>query len=231
VSNRVMSFIEKSNKVLLFLAAIVVIITVGKELLKDLFRQDYSDPTVQVITHDDALATEQKIKLKTQYVGLLKDVHIFEVTSDKVVQQLPYSSGAEKIAILSSFSLSSNAVNLMFAKVGEQRTLLFQNNALIVDFSPVREQQTQYDKTLSKNIYSVARQDTNNDGFLNQNDKKELLVSEYDGANLTPVMDDIEGYRIVDNDTVLIYTVPGGETLYYIFNVGTGELKQLDISL
>ncbi|MCB5227522.1 hypothetical protein JAO78_011940 [Alishewanella sp. 16-MA] len=228
MSNRIMDFIEKSNKVLLFFAAIFVIIVVGKNVLEDIMRKDYSPPTVQVIKSDDTKAIEQKVKLEKQYVGLINDVHIFEITSDRVVQEQPYSLSAERIVISSSFGLSENAVNLMFTKIGEQRKLLFEKNALIVEFSPSRDKQTQYDKILSKNIYSVAKYDSNNDGFLNDHDKKELLVSEYDGSNLTPVMDDIKGYEVVDNDLVLIYSASDADTLYFIFNIRTGELQKLD---
>ena len=48
-----MNFIEKSNKVLLFIAAIIVIIAIGKNIVLDLLREDYSEPTVQVIKQDD----------------------------------------------------------------------------------------------------------------------------------------------------------------------------------
>ena len=126
-----MDFIEKSNKVLLFFAAIFVIIVVGKNVLEDIMRKDYSPPTVQVIKSDDTKAIEQKVKLEKQYVGLINDVHIFEITSDRVVQEQPYSSSAERIVISSSFGLSENAVNLMFTKIGEQRKLLFEKNALM----------------------------------------------------------------------------------------------------
>lgn len=44
-----MNFIEKSNKVLLFIAAIVVIIAIGKDMISDLLRKDYSEPRVRVI--------------------------------------------------------------------------------------------------------------------------------------------------------------------------------------
>ena len=121
-----MGFIEKSNKVLLFFAAIFVIILVGRDVLRDIMRKDYSPPTVQVIKSDDAQAIEQKAKLEKQYVGLIKDVHIFEITSDRVIQEQPYGSSAERIVISSSFGLSENAVNLMFTKIGEQRKLLFE---------------------------------------------------------------------------------------------------------
>ncbi|GGW64021.1 hypothetical protein [Alishewanella tabrizica] len=97
-----------------------------------------------------------------------------------------------------------------------------------MEFSPSREKQTQYEKMLSKNIYSVAKYDSNNDGFLNQHDQKELLISEYDGSNLMSVMNDIRGYKVVDNDIVLIYSGSELDTSYFIFNVKTGALQKLD---
>lgn len=223
-----MGFIEKSNKVLLFFAAIFVIILVGRDILRDFMRKDYSPQTVKVIKSDDAQSIEQKAKFEKQYVGLIKDVHIFEVTSDSVVQDQTHSFSAEKIVISSSFGLSENVVNLIFTKIGEQRTLLFEKNALIVEFSPSRDTQTQYEKILTKNVYLVAKYDSNNDGFLNRNDKKELLVSEYDGKNLMSVMDDIKGYEVVNNDIVLIYAASDLDIEYFIFNIKTGELQKLD---
>lgn len=226
-----MNFIEKSNKILLFIAAIVVIIAIGKSIIKDLFRKDYSEPTVQVIEHDDTQKEQQQPKLEKRYVGQIKDVHLLEITSDKIAEEQSYSANASMIVVSSSLSLSSNAVNLMFTKVGEKNNLLFSNNALIVEFSPTQEKETQYQNILSKNIYSVVQKDTNKDGFLNQDDKKELLVSEYDGSKLTSVMANIEGYRVINNNMALIYKAAGNDTNYYTFNVLSGELTKLDTSL
>lgn len=226
-----MDFIEKSNKVLLFVAAIIVIIAVGESIIRDVFRNDYSEPKVQVIDHRDTDKDEQKPKLEKRYVGQIKDVYIFEITSDKIVEEQPYSSSAEMMIVSSSLSLSSNAVNLMFTKAGEKNHLLFEKNVLIVEFSPIQLKETEYRNILSKNIYSVAKADTNKDGFLNQHDKKELLVSEYDGSKLKSVMDNIEGYQIISNDMILVYIKESSEMRYHTFNVLTSELIKLDTNL
>jgi len=226
-----MNFIEKSNKVLLFIAAIFVIIAIGKNVVRDLFSKDYSEPKVQVIKQDDTQKENQKINLEKRYVGKIKDVHLLEVTSDRIIEEQSFSANANMIVVSSSLGLSSNAVNLMFTKVGEKNNLLFDRNALIVEFSPTQINETQYQKILNKNLYSVAKLDSNNDGFLNKQDKKDLLISEYDGLKLTTVMENIEGYRIIENNSVLIYTAKESDTLYYIFNVLTGELLKLDTNL
>lgn len=225
---RIMNFIEKANKVLLFIAAIVVIFAIGKSLIGDLFKSGYSAPKVQVIEHSAAL--DEEPKLQKNYIGQIKDVHILEITSDKIVNQKPYSANAE-IIVSSALSFSRNAVNLMFTKAGEKNKVLFKNNVLIVGFSPVQLKETGYQSVLSKNIYSVVRNDTNKNGFLNSDDQKELLVSEYDGSGLKSIMDNIEGYQLISNNTALIYTKPESETLYYIFDVLSGELIKLDTRL
>jgi hypothetical protein len=226
-----MNFIEKSNKVLLFIAAIFVIIAIGKNVVRDLFSKDYTEPKVQVIKQDDTQKENQKINLEKRYVGKIKDVHLLEVTSDRIIEEQSFSANANMIVVSSSLGLSSNAVNLMFTKVGEKNNLLFERNALIVEFSPTQINETQYQKSLNKNLYSVAKLDSNNDGFLNKHDKKDLLLSEYDGSKLTTVMENIEGYRIIENNSVLIYTATESDTLYYTFNVLTGELLKLDTNL
>lgn len=225
---RIMNFIEKANKVLLFIAALVVIFAIGKSLISDLFKSGYSAPKVQVIEHSAAL--DEEPKLQKNYIGQIKDVHILEITSDKIVNQKPYSANAE-IIVSSALSFSRNAVNLMFTKAGEKNKVLFKNNVLIVGFSPVQLKETSYQSVLSKNIYSVVRNDTNENGFLNSDDQKELLVSEYDGSGLKSIMDNIEGYQLISNNTALIYTKPESETLYYIFDVLSGELVKLDTRL
>ncbi|MBL1383428.1 MAG: hypothetical protein COA35_001900 [Colwellia sp.] len=225
---RIMNFIEKANKVLLFIAAIVVIFAIGKSLIGDLFKSGYSAPKVQVIEHSAAL--DEEPKLQKNYIGQIKDVHILEITSDKIVNQKPYSANAE-IIVSSALSFSRNAVNLMFTKAGHKNKVLFKNNVLIVGFSPVQLKETSYQSVLSKNIYSVVRNDTNKNGFLNSDDQKELLVSEYDGSGLKSIMDNIEGYQLISNNTALIYTKPESETLYYIFDVISGELVKLDTRL
>jgi len=201
-----MSFIEKSNKILLFIAAIIVIIAIGKNIISDLLRKDYSEPKVQVIDHNDALEEDQKPKLEKRYVGQIKDVHILEITSDKIVEEQSYSANTNMMIVSATLSLSSNAVNLMFTKAGEKNNLLFENNALIVDFTPTQSRETEYRNILSKNIYSVARQDTNKDGFLNQDDNKEFLVSEYDGTKLKSVMDNIAGYQVSYSSLIQTYS-------------------------
>ena len=226
-----MNFIEKSNKVLLFIAAIFVIVAIGKNILRDLSSKDYSEPKVQVIKHDDTQKEKQKVKLEKRYVGKIKEVHLLEVTSDQIIEEQYFSENSNMITVSSSLSLSRNAVNLMFTKIGEKNNLLFESNALIVEFSPTQEKETQYQKILNKNLYSVAKSDSNNDGFLNEHDKKDLLISEYDGSKLTSIMDNIEGYRVIENNSVLIYTATESDTLYYTFNVLTGELLKLDTNL
>ena len=226
-----MSFIEKSNKILLFIAAIIVIIAIGKNIISDLLRKDYSEPKVQVIDHNDALEEDQQPKLEKRYVGQIKDVHILEITSDKIVEEQSYSANTNMMIVSATLSLSSNAVNLMFTKAGEKNNLLFENNALIVDFTPTQSRETEYRNILSKNIYSVARQDTNKDGFLNQDDNKEFLVSEYDGTKLKSVMDNIAGYQVISNDLVLLNAATDSDMFYYTFNVLSGELLKLDTNL
>ena len=225
---RIMNFIEKSNQVLLFIAAIVVIFAIGKSLISGLFKSGCSAPKVQVIEHSAAF--DEEPKLQKNYIGQIKDVHILEITSDKIINQKPYRANAE-IIVTSALSLSRNAVNLMFTKTGEKNKVLFKNNGLIVGFSPVQLKETSYQSVLSKNIYSVVQNDTNKDGFLNSDDQKELLVSEYDGSGLKSIMDNIEGYQLISNNTALIYTKPESETLYYIFDVLSGELVKLDTRL
>ena len=141
-----MSFIEKSNKILLFIAAIIVIIAIGKNIISDLLRKDYSEPKVQVIDHNDALEEDQKPKLEKRYVGQIKDVHILEITSDKIVEEQSYSANTNMMIVSATLSLSSNAVNLMFTKAGEKNNLLFENNALIVDFTPTQSRETRIPK-------------------------------------------------------------------------------------
>ena len=77
----------------------------------------------------------------------------------------------------------------------------------------------------------MARQDTNKDGFLNQDDNKEFLVSEYDGTKLKSVMDNIAGYQVISNDLVLLNAATDSDMFYYTFNVLSGELLKLDTNL
>ena len=118
---RIMNFIEKSNQVLLFIAAIVVIFAIGKSLISGLFKSGYSAPKVQVIEHSAAF--DEEPKLQKNYIGQIKDVHILEITSDKIINQKPYRANAE-IIVTSALSLSRNAVNLMFTKTGEKNKVL-----------------------------------------------------------------------------------------------------------
>ena len=222
----IIKFIDNANRVLLFIAAIIVIIAIGKDILRDIFRESYSEPSVQVVEKSHGSSIQKKPNFEKRYIGKIRDAFIIEVTSDMVFVEEQDVYNTAMIDYSSPFTLSSNAVNLIISKVEGKKTKLFKENLLISDFYPIRSNETDRTFDLSKNIFLVVKQDTNSDGFLNSKDKKELLISDYDGSNLMSVISNISTHQIIDNDVILLNI----DSELYVFNVHTGDLNKIDTS-
>lgn len=222
----IIKFIDNANRVLLFIAAIIVIIAIGKDILRDIFRESYSEPSVQVVEKSHDSSIQKKPNFEKRYIGKIRDAFIIEVTSDMVFVEEQNVYNTAMIDYSSPFTLSSNAVNMIISKVEGKKTKLFKENLLISGFYPIRSNETDRTFDLSKNIFLVVKQDTNSDGFLNSKDKKELLISDYDGSNLMSVISNISTHRIIDNDVILLNI----DSELYVFNVHTGDLNKIDTS-
>jgi len=228
-----MGFIEKSNKVLLFIAAILMIFAIGKEIISDFFRNVYTQPTVHVVKKDLTDNKTEKITLIKRYVGSINDVHIIELTSDTVMKLQGFTANSALINSPSTsfYGLSLNAVNLMFTKAGSKNRVLFKHNSLIVDFSPAQLGEEKYHYKLTRNIYLVAKADTNQDGVLNSDDTKDLYVSAYNGEALSSVISNIQNFSVIDDDLLLIEQNSDEGSSFYIYNVLSSDIIKLDTKL
>lgn len=231
---RLTSFVQKANQYLLFIAAIIVIATVANNLAKDIFRKKYKEPQVQLIDPSTEEQKPEELVFNMRFVSKLKDVHIFEITTDALfVEDLSDYDGTEQHMIISAgpLGLSSNTVNLLFSKVGEKSKVLLNTNGVITGFTPFNEIATEYQPKLSKNLYTIAENDSNSDGILDDKDATALYVSEYDGTNLQRVLDDIENFQVIEDDNLIIRKQKENNTEFYVYHVVRGELSQLNTNL
>jgi hypothetical protein len=222
-----MKFIENSNKILFFTVAILMISIAAFQIISNMFRDDYQRPAV-VIIESDEVDENQIMTYKKKYLGLIRDAYIFELTADKVIKEKGYIIGMASRRN-STWCLNNNTINMMFSKEGEANKLLLDTHALIIDFSPFQVDKGEV--TLSKNLYIIVKQDTNNDGLLDNRDTKDFLISDYDGANLRSILSDITSYEVIEDDKVLINKMSKEISEYYLYNIAVDKLFQLDTSL
>ena len=101
--------------------------------------------------------------------------------------------------------------------------MLFEQDVRINQYELSRdEEKTPYDRhsfLLERNIYLVTTSDTNKDGFLNYEDAQTLYVSEYDGAELKVVLEDVESYRELSANLLLITKRVGSDTEFFEYEV------------
>ncbi|MDH5434523.1 MAG: hypothetical protein OEY19_11310, partial [Gammaproteobacteria bacterium] len=81
------------------------------------------------------------------------------------------------------------------------------------------------------NRYSIVSSDTDKDGFLSNEDERDLYISDYDGANLIKVMENVSNYRVIRDNTLLITQTEGKEKEYYIYSLNDEKPKKMDTAI
>lgn len=241
MKSKILAFIEKANQVLLFIAAITFITIVCIEFLDHLIDRSYNPPKIKISKEgDEASGKALEPHYIKAYVTQLNDVYIFSICSDNInpnIYHKPISKykNEEKQAYFSGSSgnpIADNTVNLIFVE-GDTNKPLLKQDAYISLFSEAKLDDEQYEYRFDKNIYLIATVDTNNNGYLDEGDQRDLYVSNYNGVGLERVLENVTGYRLTGNNRLLI--TQGNETnkQFYTYQVNSGEPKRLntDISI
>jgi hypothetical protein len=229
LKNKIMGFIESANKVIFFVAALVTIIIFASIVIKDVFDQYDRPRSIQIIENKENEAPEEITYVKN-YKGSIRDVHIFEITSNKILRDSSKIQNFNARKPLFESYMSDTSVNLLFLEDNDKR-LLMKNHGLITDFARTSLVKREGSMLLSKNVYIIATKDTNGDTMLDRRDAKDLMVSKYNGENLTLVMKDIDYYTHIRDNVLLVCKIEGKNQFFYMYDVETMTLKKLNTNI
>ncbi|AWB65550.1 hypothetical protein C2869_03465 [Saccharobesus litoralis] len=232
---KLISFIKLANQVLFFLAALFVLALLGKQLYKELFPRTYEPQKIEVKKQDKDLQNFDKPEYFLDYYDKYKDVYIFTITSS-FINRGPeienFNKPMEFIRASDGYnSVGNNVVNLLFSSKSGEKHKLFAHDVYVTSFELVIEENNRNKKRLSKNIYSVVENDSNNDGFLSKEDNRNLYISDYDGTNLKKIASQVKMYQVIADDELLIHQYDQANSIYYSYNVKTSELLKLNTDL
>ncbi|MBN2703047.1 MAG: hypothetical protein JXR23_02455 [Pontiellaceae bacterium] len=183
---------------------------------------------VEIITSEDEGITVPAPK--ADFVSKIKDVLVFSLRSDAIDRRGSLGFAKARLSMLENGSYPS-VVNILFVNISGERRKLFESDRLIAGWAFCSHQQASVKSSsysLGKNLYIVVDEDTNDDGSLSEDDQRNLYASDYDGANLKLIMEDISSYRMIDDNEVLISQDNGETEDFYFYNVETDELVKLN---
>jgi hypothetical protein len=229
LKNKVMGFIESANKIIFFIAALVTIIIFAFIVIKDVFDQDDRPSSIQIIENKENEPPEEIAYVKN-YKGSIQDVYIFEITSDKILRDSSKIQNFSGQKPMYESYMSDTSVNLLFLE-GNNKRLLMKNHGLITDFERALLVKRENSMLLSKNVYLITTEDTNADKMLDRRDAKDLMVSKYNGENLTLVMKDIDYYTHIRDNVLLVCKIEGKNQLFYMYDLETMTLNKLDTNI
>lgn len=231
---KLLSFIKTSNQVLLFIAALLFIVMISKEILSDLFSKPYEPPKVELVDDQNSKSDKKKQVYAFNYLAKLKDVHIFDLSSKVIDTSKSHeNSSFEMFSYVKSSQsayLSDNAVNLMFVKEDGHQRMLLKNDGLVTEFTKARVVTNENTLKLDKNVYLIVSEDTNKNGFFDQKDSAKLYTSSYDGNNLSLVLENVESFRLIDDNSLMILQ-KGDVTNFYKLNIDDSSLNKLNTSI
>ena len=130
--------------------------------------------------------------------------------------------------------IPDNTVNLLFLDKDLNMTgkILDKGGSILNMFIPNRLSDDENLISQINNLsFFIAKEDTNNDGWINRKDQHYVYVSDLDGKNLTRVTDrKVKQYQWINNNKEILLTFDNGdetETLEYgIYNIETKKIKE-----
>lgn len=227
MTSKLMSFIEKANKIIFFIGTVVLLLLFSVIMLNDIFSSRHEPPTIEII---EDTASHQDITLNKRYFGQVDTWFVFEISAEKL-KSSDGSKGAfymfDGSARFDSSGLQSNTINLLFTAADGGHHLLLDKPLLITEVTFQRTDKSSDDFVISKNLYTFAPKDSNGDNYLDYKDDEDFWVSNADGKNLKKVISNIDHYRIIEDNTVIIKKADQ----FYLYYVVQDKLVQLDTTL
>jgi len=224
---KAVDFISKANQILFFLAIIIIIGFVLMTAYPFLFPSKYERPRVQLIENSIDDSTKV-VKNSKQYLSFTKDIHVIKILAN-TINSKQHNRPSKTFNLFSSRDDGKETVNFIFVDEHGHNQKLFINDLLIQRYTLSDDENlknTGY--SLSKNIYLVIHSDTNNDGFLSEDDSKSLYLSSYKGDDVNLVIENIQRYELIGDNKLLIEKEDNTEKDFYIYNVKSSTLSKLN---
>ncbi len=221
--SKIYNFIKKTNTILIFILAVILIGTFSKDIIKDLTRESYQPPKVEVANKQ--ASEEVKIEYKTKFYKKVKDDYLFKVNSDKIDQSVARKSGSFRFAEYED----EYTVNLIFVDNTGKTSYLLEKDAYIISIeTPSFHEDSNH---TVRNIYLIASEDTNEDGFLSHEDSITLYTSKIDGTELTVAAKEVVDYKFSDTNEIVVNWIEGEMSRHSIYDLENNKLLTLDIEI
>ena len=224
------NIIGKINQVVLLLAGLLVIFMLGKELIDKLKpRPPYERPKVAI---EQPKNKEEivEVKIETNFLLKVKDVYVFSLESD-TIDPTKSRYADERVAEFRMPSRSysrDQMINMVFLKEDGNKTVLLDRDALIGEFYPAKFESNDMGDVFTSNVYHIATEDSNTDGYLSEKDNFSIYVSNYDGSGLKKVIDNVIRSFVLKDNTLIIRTGTKYKSQYYIYDLLNDSLVELD---
>lgn len=221
---KIYNFIKKTNTILIFVLAVILIGTFSKDIIKDLTRESYQHPKVEVANNQ--ASEEVKIEYKTKYYKKVKDNYLFKLNSDKIDQSVERKSGSFRL--FAEYE-DEYTVNLIFVDNTGKTSYLLEKDAYIMSIeTPSFLEDSNH---TVRNIYLIASEDTNKDGFLSHEDEMSLYMSKVDGTELIVLANNVIDYQFSDTNEIVINWLEGEESRRGTYNLEKNKLRTFNIEI
>ena len=232
--------VKDLNQIFFFVAFILVGGAMGLQVLQGLLHSSARNAGVAVLPGESADGTEKRTKVTytEQFVAKLRDTYVFSLSSNVIDPFHRHPKSLERgmmrdDAPRGRYHAAGDAVNLIFVGPDGEGKVLFEQDVRINQYELSRdEEKTPYNRhsfLLERNIYLVTTSDTNKDGFLNYEDAQTLYVSDYNGADLKVVLEDVESYQELSANLLLITKRVGSDTEFFEYEVISGALRDITL--
>lgn len=233
----IVNFVKTANSFLFFFGFIFISLFAAYQIYDANLRDKHrTHGSIQIADSNDAASAP--IKYKKNFAKKYDDVYIFRVSSDRLLS--PSLSSGTVVEVHNMFSGDGGyrdfeTVNFLFARENSAPTLLLESHALVLGYQLIilesqRESYNRQFKT-NKHLFSVVVNDDNLDKVLDKKDKIDLLASDYIGANLITIAQDIIDYEIIDDNLLLITQPKEDKTIIFIYDLETGVSNTLNTYL
>jgi len=170
---------------------------------------------------------------RKNYHAKVKDTYVFTLSktiiSPKGIDGRGVNFG-ERMRKKGSGYVHQPSVNLIFVGPDNSAQSLFDKDSLITEIHLANSDKKK-GYLLKSNIYEVAVKDTNKDGTLDYQDEKCLYLSSYNGLGLSLILDNIDSYEVLGDNTVLVLKRVKNQEDFYEYKVDSGKLTKLNTSI
>lgn len=236
MKGNLINFVKTANYFLFFFGTVFLLLFIGYQIVDNVFNDRYpTHDSIPVVDGNDT--THTPIEYETSFIEKHDDVYIFRVKSNRILGGKPQVENAFTAVQMFSKGVNDDfeTVNYLFARINGEPGVLLDSHALVLDANlinllPEKHLYHRKFKTF-KHLFTVVMNDTNQDKVLDRKDKISLLASDYDGANLITIAEDISNYEIIDDNLLLLSLRETEKSSRFIYNLNSGEKQMLHTEL